>query len=69
MDLANVYLADEGFFVTMSLAKHIGILILDATRVGLALFRTWTIFCDKKAYRHPISREDVSRFILIVELV
>ena len=23
MDLANVYLADEGFFVTMSLAKHI----------------------------------------------
>lgn len=59
MDLAQEYLADEGFLVSMCLAEHIGDLIVDAARVGLVLHRTWTLFCESKAYRHPVTREAV----------
>lgn len=59
MDLAREYLANEGFLVTMSMAEHIGDFIAEAARVGLTLLRTWTLMCDTKAYRHPLTREAV----------
>ena len=60
MDLAREFLADEGFLVTMCMAEHIGEFIAEASRVGLMLLRTWTVMCNQKAYRHPLTREAVS---------
>ncbi|MCO5600995.1 hypothetical protein L7F22_055111 [Adiantum nelumboides] len=57
MDLANKFLADEGFLVTECLAQHIGELFVDALRIGLSLHRTWTLMCANHGYRHPITRE------------
>lgn len=59
MDLAKEFLADEGFLVTMGMAEHIGDFIGEASRVGLILLRTWTLMCDHKAYRHPLTKEAV----------
>ena len=62
MDLAREFLADEGFLVTMCMAEHIGDIgkfIAEASRVGLMLLRTWTVMCNQKAYRHPLTREAV----------
>ncbi|MCO5609523.1 hypothetical protein L7F22_063751 [Adiantum nelumboides] len=60
MDLARENLADEGFLVTMCVAKHIGEFIAKASRVGLVLLCTWTLMCSQKAYRHPLAVLDLT---------
>ena len=59
MDLAQEFLADEGFLVTMGVAEHIRDLMLEASSVGLVLLRTWTLMCHQRAYQHPLTREAV----------
>ena len=65
MDLAHEYLADEGFLVTICLAEHIGEFIIASAQVGLALHRTWNLFCDTNPYRHPNTHEAVRTQIFL----
>ena len=63
MDLAQEFLADEGFLVEMGVIEHIGDLISEASSVassvGLVLLRTWTLMCHQRAYQNPLTREAV----------
>lgn len=70
MDIAGEFLADQGFFVTLCLARHLSKLVKYASRVDLHLHRTWTFMCDG-GYLQPDTLEEVRlhRYIVCIKSI